>query len=114
MKESVSGILNFIRHNLEALIWIMVLIAFSLSSLQSGSHFTLCPLSLAGFEHCPGCGLGRGIIQLLHGHYSESFNQHPLALFAVIVLVVRIVTVFRNYLSYQKTFNPNITSKATN
>lgn len=98
---------RFMVHNLEAFIWITVIIYFALSPLPSGEHFTICPLSLAGFKHCPGCGLGRALILLLHGRVADSFSMHPLALFALLVLVARIVFVFRNYFSFQKQLTVN-------
>ena len=93
---------KFMVQNLEAFIWMTAIIYFALSPLPSGEHFTICPLSLAGFEHCPGCGLGRAMIMLLHGHMAESFSMHPLAIFALPVLVARIVFVFKNYVCFQK------------
>lgn len=93
---------NFIVQNLEAFIWITVIICFTLTPVHSAGHFTICPLSLAGFEHCPGCGLGRAMILLLHGKVTESFNMHPLALFALGIFVIRIVVVFKNYFRFQK------------
>lgn len=100
---------KFIVQNLEAFIWIAAIIYFALSPSPSGEHFTICPLSLAGFEHCPGCGLGRAIILLLHGHVSESFSMHPLAIPALVLLTTRIIVVFKNYIKYQN----NITIKTT-
>jgi hypothetical protein len=93
---------NFMVQNLEAFIWITALVYFALSPLPSGEHFTVCPLKLAGFEHCPGCGLGRAIILLLHGRVAESFNMHPMAVFALAVLNARIGIIFRNYFRFQK------------
>ena len=98
---------KFMVQNLEAFIWMTAIIYFALSPLPSGEHFTICPLSLAGFEYCPGCGLGRAMILLLHGHVPESFNMHPLAIFALPVLVARIVFVFKNYFSFQKQITVN-------
>jgi hypothetical protein len=92
----------FFKHNLEAFIWLAAIIYFAASPVHSGEHFTICPLSLAGFEYCPGCGLGRSIILLLHGHFIESFQMHPLAILAFLVLAARIVIVFRNYYKFQK------------
>jgi hypothetical protein len=100
-------LVKFLVHNLEAFIWIAAILYFAVSPLPSGEHFTICPLSLAGFEHCPGCGLGRSLILLLHGHVNESFTMHPLALFALIVLVLRIILVFRNYFRLQKQLSVN-------
>ena len=89
-------------HNLEAFIWISVLLYFAFSPLPNANHFTICPLSLAGFQHCPGCGLGRSIIMLLHGHISESIANHPLGTLAITLLISRVVVVFMNFSRFQK------------
>jgi hypothetical protein len=102
MKTELRKAGNFLTHNLEAFIWITAIVFFAISPLPSGEHFTICPLSLAGFEHCPGCGLGRSIILLLHGHFAESFQMHPLAILALSVLSARVVIVSRNYFRFQK------------
>jgi hypothetical protein len=102
MISRIQITVNFVLHNLEAFIWLAVIVFFALSPISSGEHFTVCPLKLAGFEHCPGCGLGRSLILLLHGHVTESFRMHPLAIFALAVLSARIVIVFRNYFQFQK------------
>jgi hypothetical protein len=107
MVKDFKSFSSFMVHNLEAFIWLTVIIYFALSPLPSGEHFTLCPLSLAGFKHCPGCGLGRALILLLHGHVTESYNMHPLALFALPVLAFRIVLVFRSYFTFQKQIKMN-------
>jgi hypothetical protein len=109
MFKNFKSFVKFMVQNLEALIWITTIIYFALSPLPSGEHFTICPLSLAGFEHCPGCGLGRAMILLLHGHVSESINMHPLAIPALALFSARIVIVFKNYCKYQK----QITAKTT-
>ena len=92
----------FVIHNLEAFVWIAAILYFALSPVHSAQHFSICPLSLAGFEHCPGCGLGRSMILLLHGELPESFSMHPLAVFALGVLSARIFMVFRNYFRFRK------------
>ncbi len=108
MRKELQSVIKFSVHNLEAFIWITAIIYFAISPLPTGEHFTICPLSLAGFHHCPGCGLGRSMILLLHGHLTESFNIHPLSVFAFVVLVVRIIIVFRNYFRYQKQLSINV------
>jgi hypothetical protein len=100
---------KFMVQNLEAFIWIAVIVYFALSPIPSGQHFTICPLSLAGFEHCPGCGLGRAIILLLHGQISESISMHPLAIPALALFTARIVIVFKNYFHFQKQITPKTT-----
>jgi hypothetical protein len=97
---------KFLLHNLEAIVWIAAIMIFALSPLPSGEHFSICPLSLAGFEHCPGCGLGRAMILLLHGRVSESISMHPLAIPALALFTARIVIVFKNYFNFQKQITP--------
>lgn len=96
---------NFLVHNLEAFIWIAVLLCFAISPWHSGEHFIICPLRLAGFEHCPGCGLGRSMILLLHGEVAGSIRMHLLSIPALVLLVTRIVVVFMNYNKYIKMIN---------
>lgn len=93
---------RFFLQNLEAFVWISAFVYFAASPVHSGNHFTICPLSLAGFEHCPGCGLGRSLILLLHGQVAESISMHPLGIFALGFLFVRIFQVFKTYFQFQK------------
>ncbi|MEI6059684.1 MAG: DUF2752 domain-containing protein [Bacteroidota bacterium] len=93
---------NFVIQNLEAFVWLAVIIYFAATPVPSGEHFTICPLSLAGFQHCPGCGLGRSIILLLHGQIAESYRMHHLGLFALTLFVLRIGIVFRNHFRFNK------------
>jgi hypothetical protein len=93
---------KFVIRNLEAFIWLAVIVYFAVSPVQFANHFTICPLSLAGFEHCPGCGLGRALVLLLHGKLAESISMHPLGVFALGLFIVRIVEVFRTYFNYQR------------
>jgi len=102
MNKAINHTGNFLKQNLEAFVWIAAILYFALSPVHSESHFSICPLSRAGFEYCPGCGLGRSMILLLHGNVSESFATHPLALFAFVILVFRIIIVFRNYYQREK------------
>jgi hypothetical protein len=91
---------KFVIRNLEAFIWLAVIVYFAVSPVQFANHFTICPLSLAGFEHCPGCGLGRAMVLLLHGKLAESISMHPLGIFALGLFVVRIFAVFSTYFNY--------------
>ncbi len=81
----------------EALIWFSGLVVLFL--YQPGDdHFSLCPLYNLGFEYCPGCGLGRSISHFLHGEISQSLRMHPLGIFAVFVLSLRIIKLLKQYL----------------
>lgn len=61
-----------------------------------GSHFTLCPLQVLGFDFCPGCGLGRSCALLLNGQLEDSFYRHPMGIFAIPVIVFRIIQLLRD------------------
>jgi hypothetical protein len=85
---------HHIRKNMEAYIWLMVLVYLIVTPVKPETHFTVCPLSLAGFDYCPGCGLGRSIGLLLHGELIQSLQMHPLAILAVLLIANRIVVLF--------------------
>lgn len=76
---------------LELLFWIGSLVAILLIDPNSSSHFTLCPISQAGFSWCPGCGLGRAMSLLIRGEFQASWDMHPLALLAYVVIISRIL-----------------------
>jgi hypothetical protein len=92
------------RLPLEAIVWTTGLVL--LATLESGSnHFSLCPLKLAGFTWCPGCGLGNSIALLFYGKFTESFNAHPLGIFALVILSFRIISLTKLYVqNYGKSY----------
>lgn len=81
--------LHFLRQHFELIAWITGLLGLALAD-PSEHHFTLCPLSNLGFEFCPGCGLGRSISYLFRLDVAASWQQHPLGIFAIITLFIRI------------------------
>lgn len=85
---------------LEALIWIAGLVALIIYLPSEGAHFTICPLANMGFEHCPGCGLGRSISLFFHGHMMESIYTHPFGIIAVIILTFRIIQLTKKHLKH--------------
>lgn len=90
---------------LEAAIWLTALIALALYNPDTGSHFSLCPLSALGFDYCPGCGLGRSISHIFHGRVITGFQTHPLGLFAIIVLSYRVITLVQKFIKKNKQNN---------
>jgi hypothetical protein len=42
-----------------------------------------CPLRWATGWHCPGCGSGRALHQLLHGHLGAAFGLNPALVLAL-------------------------------
>ncbi|MDD3742424.1 MAG: DUF2752 domain-containing protein [Lentimicrobiaceae bacterium] len=90
----VRKIIRIIRFRLEALVWIVALILLAFMSPENG-HASLCPFNAFGLGFCPGCGLGHGIAYLFRGEFQASFYAHPLSIPAVILLIIRVVKVFK-------------------
>lgn len=74
---------------LEPILWLGGIATLAILGATSETHFTICPLALAGLDFCPGCGLGRSIALLLHGEVVRSFEAHWLGLPATVILVGR-------------------------
>ncbi|MCY7408829.1 MAG: DUF2752 domain-containing protein [Chitinophagales bacterium] len=77
------------KFDFELLCWIAALMVLAISN-PAHTHYTICPFHLLGFPWCPGCGLGHSISYLFKLDFTNSFNSHPLGIFAVVVLVHRI------------------------
>ncbi|AGA79590.1 Protein of unknown function (DUF2752) [Echinicola vietnamensis DSM 17526] len=80
---------------LELLFWIAALVGIMFIDPNSAHHFTLCPLSMAGIEWCPGCGLGRSMKLFALGEFRQSFQMHPMGAFAWAVIPYRIFEIIR-------------------
>jgi len=89
------------RFPFEALVWSVGLVLLMFIDPHE-SHFSVCPISWAGFDTCPGCGLGRSISFLVRGDLHRSFETHPLGLFALIVLLFRIFSLLKTSYNYGK------------
>jgi len=79
----------------EGFIWISALFCLTFFVNPFETHFTICPLANAGFEYCPGCGLGNSISLFFHGHFVESFNAHILGIPAILIVVHRIYSIIK-------------------
>lgn len=99
MKLDARHIFQFIRARFEAFVWIGGLMLMALMA-PSDTHASLCPFSAMGLGFCPGCGLGHSISYLVRGDFQASFSAHPLGLFAVLILLWRIVQIFRKPVFY--------------
>lgn len=80
---------------IELFIWVSGLLWLAFSHPED-THFTVCPLALVGFEHCPGCGLGHSISYLLRGEWQLSWQSHPLGIFALVIILKRIFELGKN------------------
>lgn len=75
----------------ELLIWISALVALALMNPDKNDMISLCVFHHLGINFCPGCGLGHSISYFLHGQIQQSFQAHPFGIFAVLVLIGRIL-----------------------
>jgi len=82
------------RINIELIFLIGGLIYLAFMN-PSETHFSLCPIKNLGFSFCPGCGLGHSISYLFHGQIQESFHHHPLGIFALGVILMRILKLIK-------------------
>ncbi|HEY6952445.1 MAG TPA: DUF2752 domain-containing protein [Bacteroidota bacterium] len=82
--------------SLEAVVWLGALAWLALSDPDLSAHFSLCPLKNLGFAWCPGCGLGTSVSLAFHGQIVESIHTHPMGIPAIIILVVRAVSLLLN------------------
>lgn len=87
-------LISLFQQKAEALLWLGILLSMMVSQPVIETHLTLCPLALAGFHWCPGCGVGRSMILALHGQVIASISIHPLGLPAIAVLSERIYELF--------------------
>ena len=80
----------------EALLWIAGLLTLAVSRPDADRHYTVCPFRHVGLRRCPGCGLGRSISYLFRGRVRDSFQAHPLGVFALAVILGRIATLLKS------------------
>lgn len=73
----------------EILFWMLGLGALALMEPDGKHLFSLCPFSWVWEKGCWGCGLGHGITYLFRGEWQASWEAHPLALPAVVILLWR-------------------------
>ncbi len=85
------GKMSFSKLPVELVCWVLGLILLYISDPHA-HHYTLCPLENAGFDWCPGCGLGRSIALLMHGELEASLGMHWLGIPAFFIIIHRIYT----------------------
>lgn len=79
----------------ELFAWTTGLLLLAFMNPAAEEHFSFCIFKWMGISFCPGCGLGHSISWLFHGELVRSFNEHPLGIFAVIILLQRIYTLIK-------------------
>lgn len=88
--KPLTASFRFIRCNGEALFWsLAMLVLFFLPETEGPS---LCVFKAIGINSCPGCGIGHSMHDVLRLQFRESFQHHPLGVFAIIIIFNRIRT----------------------
>ena len=73
----------------ELLFWITALVLLFFMQVNPSAP-TLCIFRWLNIGHCPGCGIGHAIHYALHLQPAISFQQHPLGIAAVLIILNRI------------------------
>ena len=82
----------------ELLFWLGGLAYLAFIDPEGSGLPSLCILKAVGITYCPGCGMGASISYVLHGDVSMSMASHPLGIFALIVIVHRIILLLKKLL----------------
>ncbi|MCO6496709.1 MAG: DUF2752 domain-containing protein [Chitinophagaceae bacterium] len=82
-----------LRRYHELIIWSTALVLLYL--MPFGSDVSLCPVKPLGSPYCPGCGIGNAINAALHLRFTESISMHPMGIAATIILLHRILILFK-------------------
>lgn len=89
MQKILLHTIAYFQKHLELLFWISALILLFFLPVEK-SESSLCVFSWVGFGACPGCGIGHAIYYALHGQFRASVHHHPLGIFAIMVIFIRI------------------------
>jgi hypothetical protein len=80
---------KWIRNHLELFFWLTALLVLFFLP-ENTTDTSLCLFSLFGLGLCPGCGIGHAIYYALHLKFSVSVHHHPMGIFAVLIIFIRI------------------------
>jgi len=84
---------NQVRKQFELLFWITgVLLLFFMEA--GTAQPSLCLFRFAGFDSCPGCGLGHSMHHALHLRFTQSFHEHLFGIPALGIIFFRIKQLF--------------------
>ena len=78
------------KYFFQPVIWTIAL-ALLYSLDRATTNGTICIFSLAGFENCPGCGIGHAISEALHLNFFKSYETHVMGIPATIILILHII-----------------------
>jgi len=74
------------------LAWLLIVCTTVYFSVRFDRQAELCLFKFVTRIPCPSCGVTRGVLQLLHGHFINTWLYNPLVFSTGIVLLIGIVT----------------------
>ncbi|MFD2512929.1 DUF2752 domain-containing protein [Pontibacter locisalis] len=111
MLNNLPDVLGWLKRYtflLEVIMWLSGITALALMNPEGEHLFSFCPFSWLLESGCLGCGLGHAIAYLFRGEWQASWEAHPLALPALVLLAWRCVKLLHwqykhfNYLTINK------------
>jgi len=104
IKEPGLKISNPQKYLMEAFFWITGLVLLGFLNPAAPHLFSFCPFSWVFEDGCPGCGLGHAITFLYRGQWLSSWEAHPLAVPALMLLTRRVYKLGKYY-QYLRAYN---------
>lgn len=104
-----QGRISINNHRLKNCIYLAVIIGgylvfFYIYSITSDKEVTTCPFKNVTGIPCPGCGMGRATLELVHFDIKESLRFHPLAIPFNLAVVVAVFWLFRDVVKDSNSF----------
>ena len=90
-----------------------VLVAIGLINPTTSSIFPTCPFRALTGLHCPGCGVTRGMHQLLHGDLLSALDYNALLIVFVPMIVFFMLTLLSIAIRGRRIRFPGFAPKAT-
>lgn len=87
--------------------WLVFSIGLLLLAIMNpgDAGVSLCLFEWLGIEYCPGEGLGHSISYTFRGDISAAFEAHLAGPAAVLILILRIVFIWKNMITFKLTDN---------
>ncbi|ULQ55404.1 DUF2752 domain-containing protein [Flavihumibacter rivuli] len=100
--------MQWLRRNNEWIIWLAALVVLAFGIDDQPGETSLCFFNWLGWEHCPGCGLGRSMHAAMVGEWKRSWDLHWFGIPAIFTIVYRILTLLK------PTFQTNLNEQPVN
>jgi hypothetical protein len=98
-QSNSNNMTSSVRKSLELFSWVFAIACLSFLD-PTQTEQSLCFFNWLGFEHCPGCGLGKSISYALDGQLNLSFATHMMGTPVLAGLILRIIQlIHKNFIT---------------